>query len=156
MLEKDVKNIKIVDYFSQSRKLIQNQNFQANEDHNPNTQNSLVLYSDNLTQNNALYHEGSELKNSLIDVSKAYELMNKMQDTRDKNRKEFSNIKSNTNKVKEKVEPNGDSIDLVPSNFYQNTSSQGHKWSKILEYMKRNPKVLMDAIPSPRPEEKLK
>lgn len=157
LLEKDVKNIKIVDYFSESRKL---NNPKRYDDSQSNAQNSLVLFTENTAQNNVLFNEGSELKSSLIDVTKAYDLVKKTGSFYDKNRRDFSdlNIKNESKrkiKNQSKVDPNGDSIDLVPSNQYENTSSKGHKWSKILEYMKMNPKVLMDAIPSPKPEEKL-
>ena len=49
-----------------------------------------------------------------------------------------------------------DSIDLIPSKQGGRRDSQGRKWSRILEYMRKNPKVLMKAIPSPRAEEKIK
>ena len=119
------------------------------------------MFTENTAQNNYLFSEGTELKSGLIDVTKAYDLMKKTKSSYDKNRRDFSSLNLKNDKKRKinnqsRIDPSGDSIDLVPSNEFENTSSQGHKWSKILEYMKKNPKVLMDAIPSPKPEEKLK
>lgn len=98
------------------------------------------------------------MQSSLIDVSKAYEYINQIKQNNGSNGKQLNSEDRNdynptyvTNKAS-----NMDSIDIVPSNQIVKRQSQGQKWSRILEYMRRNPKALMEAIPSPRPEDKLK
>ena len=88
-----------------------------------------------------MFHKGSELKNGLIDVSKAYDYINKYED--DKDSSHYYNNKFQKNKEK-------DGLDMVASNQIV-VQQTGRKWSKILEYMKKNPKALMEVIPSPRP-----
>ena len=83
-----------------------------------------------------MFNEGSELKTGLINVAKGYEYIIK-------------------NKKETKVKTT-DSIDLIPSNQVAKRMTQGQKWSRILEYMRKNPQALMQAIPSPRPGEKPK
>lgn len=113
-------------------------------------------YSEQAHQGYNLFNEGSELKHSLIDVTKAYDYMNKIEEGNDPNKRPFTNTDLYNRKNISKGLNNPDSIDMVPSNQIVKRQSQGQKWSKILEYMRRNPKVLMQAIPSPRPEHKIK
>jgi hypothetical protein len=80
-----------------------------------------------------MFNEGSDLKTGLINVAKGYEFIIK-------------------NKNEKKIKTT-DSIDLIPSSQVAKRMTQGQKWSRILEYMRRNPQALMQVIPSPRPGE---
>lgn len=157
LYEQDIKNIKIVDYLSQDRKLKKNNFNMINGDE---TQSNLSgkpgCYSEQAHQGYNLFNEGSELKHSLIDVTKAYDYMNKIEEGNDPNKRPFTNTDLYNRKNISKGLNNPDSIDMLQSNQIVRKQSQGQKWSKILEYMRRNPKVLMQAIPSPRPEDKIK
>lgn len=111
-------------------------------------------YSDILYPWNSVFNEGSNLKNGLIDVSKAYDYVNKIGRGDNHNRK--SSLKSSALMDGDHQDYNWDSIDLIPSNQWVEVKTSGKKWSKILEYMKRNPKALMEAIPSSKPNDKLR
>ena len=152
MAEKDVKNIKIVDYFSQSRKLVQNNGFTVDETQS-STSNKIPSHSEYPHSSGLIFNEGNELKHSLIDVTRAYDYMNKMKEIgNNPNRQGLlnSDLIANNAYKRDVHGENGDSIDLVPSNQLVKRSNPTKKWSKILQYMEKNPQVLMEAIPSPR------
>jgi len=152
--EKDVKNIKIVDYFTQGRRLGQNNNAYRMNEINSNISGQVACQSENIQPDYTMFNEGNDLKSGLIDITKAYDYMNQMEDLRKHPNKKILN--SDLPKDNQAKKPPRDSIDLVPSNQIVQRTSQGQKWSRILEYMKKNPSALMQAIPSPRQNEKMK
>jgi hypothetical protein len=113
-------------------------------------------YSEQAFPGRNMFNEGSELKHSLIDISKAYDYVNTVKESNNPVKKPAVNADLYISKNVVTREYNADSIDMVPSNQIVKRQSQGQKWSRILEYMKRNPKVLMESIPSPRAGEKMK
>ena len=145
--------MKIADYFSQ--KLNQSQINKNIDEIQSWTSNLLSKYQENVQSNNSLFNEGNELKSNMINVSKAYDYLSQIKGFTNKNRNnQLALGHSNENRLSfnnsSRRNLGSESAEIVPYRHTESTSTQGHKWSKILEYLNKNPIVLMNAIPSPR------
>lgn len=123
------------------------------EDTQSNLSSKIGAHSEYIYPGNSMFSQGDNLKHSLIDVTKAYDYVNQHKEDPKKQLNNDLHTYNKTGAIDTRVV---DSIDIVPSNQVALRTNQKQKWSKILEYMRKNPKALMEAIPSPRGGEKLK
>ena len=125
--EEDVKDLKIVDYFNGLNRL--NRYIKKTKERLKSATKG-IFKSENIGS-----HIFSPFKKTLLNVNEIYQFVEDHQ--------------NKTNIIDDSKQNEQSEIIIRPNDSAERKLNEKEKWSKIMSYLRQNPKILVDALPDP-------